>query len=731
MQRSGLWSRIDAVLEERRLKPDLARGLRATVGFMLPVLAALWWKLPFDVTFAAITAQNVAMVDVRGSYPLRLGLLLAMTAVFAGSGWLGAFGAPALAPALAVIGGVTLASGAWRHVIPDYGPSIASTSVFLTLLALALPGGETVASQHFLAALAGGLLGVLVQVALWPFRSEHPLRRIVSDSWLALSDLLDALTPDAARAAADRQRAIAEREAQLRLTLDQTRHTLETHGGRPGPLLPRLHALNHAAARLFTRVVALNSALENLRERTDAPLLAASLAPVFSSLVNTTRLVAVTVVSRQPSHLAAVEVRLVRLSHLLQATEDRVAGHEPGDPALHQLANLLHQLGELVPETRAALRATIARAGERAAFSLELLDLHARALRPLAAAINLRWPPEAALVRFTIRLASLQLLGVAVMKHFGFSRGYWLPLTMLVVLQPDYGTTRLRAAQRVLGTIAGGVLASALLWLPLPGWAILAAMALTMAGFAFWLKRNYAVAVFFITLFVVLITEAQERVSVAFTLERLAATLAGGVLALAAAYLFWPVWERGQFPQILARALGANRAYLQAIGAALAEGRRFDDRLIAAKRAAESANGALFSSLQRMSAEPKHQQADVDAAAALANGNQRLTSALTGLAVQLGGAPLSGPALTDFVHLAGEALAELAREDRGPRLAELRAALDRVHFPSRPRATDAAAARTELAAYLQFARCATELDAMLLEAASGPAGAGLGPAASR
>ena len=48
--------------------------------------------------------------------------------------------------------------------------------------------------------------------------------------------------------------------------------------------------------------------------------------------------------------------------------------------------------------------------------------------------------------------------------------GYWLPFTMVVVLQPDYGSTRQRAAQRVLGTLAGSLAASVLLWVkpPLP-----------------------------------------------------------------------------------------------------------------------------------------------------------------------------------------------------------------------------------------------------------------------
>ncbi|HVT74611.1 MAG TPA: FUSC family protein [Lacunisphaera sp.] len=726
MHATGGWTRIDDFLERRRLKPDLGRAVRATLGFMLPVLAARAWNLPLEISIAAITAQNIAMVDVRGSYPLRLGLLLAMTAVYVVAVGLGAFGAPSLMAALLVIALVTLLSGLWRHVFPDYGQSFAVTSVFLALLALALPGGAAAAGRHVLAGLAGGLFGVLVQVALWPFRAEHPLRRAVSDSWLALSDLLGALNPDLDLAPEARQLRVAAKEAELRAAIDHARGVLADPGGARGPLRPRLLELNMTAARLFTQAVALESAFGHLRERPDAAQLAANCGPVFTSLVNTSRTIAITVVSRQPSHLAATEVRMTRLASLLRATAGRLDPAEP-DPALHQLVAILQQIATVLPDVRAALRATIARAGEQAAFSLELTDLRARALRPLASAMNLSWPPGVSLLRFVLRLALLQLLGVAVMKWAGWGRGYWLPLTMLIVLQPDYGATRARAVQRVLGTLAGVVLGSGLLWLQPPAPVALAAMTVTMFGFAFWLKRNYGVAVVFITLFVVLITETQERVTLGFTLERLGATVAGGVLALAAAYAFWPDWERRRFPSILAAALRANRAYLEKIAALLAEGGRFAGGVVLAKRAAESANAAAFASLQRMAAEPEHQQAGFEAAAALVNGNQRLTSALTGAAVQLGGGVVRHPALEKFAGLAAgclEALVAAAEGSRpdAARFDHLRGQLDAIRFPSAPLAAEAGQARTEQAAYLQFARAATELDAMLLEAGAAATG---------
>ena len=192
-----------------------------------------------------------------------------------------------------------------------------------------------------------------------------------------------------------------------------------------------------------------------------------------------------------------------------------------------QLTFILQQIGGLIPQLSTTLRATVDRANEHAAFSVELFDLHTWTMRPLASALNFSWRPEPALVRYIARLTVLEVAGVAIFKTLNLSHGYWLPLTILVVMQPDYGSTRLRAGQRVFGTLAGGVLASLLLWLALPKAVLVTAMAVTMFWFAFFLKRNYGYAVFFITLFVVLITETSAKVTLAFTGERLGATAAG------------------------------------------------------------------------------------------------------------------------------------------------------------------------------------------------------------
>src|SRR6185369_8183942 len=89
-----------------------------------------------------------------------------------------------------------------------------------------------------------------------------------------------------------------------------------------------------------------------------------------------------------------------------------------------------------------------------------------------------------------------------------------------------------------------------------------------------------------------------------------------------------------------------------------------------------------FSSLQRMSADPKNQQLRLTEAATLANGNQRLTQALTVIALHLtGGVPLARSDLTEFVRLATRAFnalisAQQTEAFKGDVLNEIRIALD-------------------------------------------------------
>ena len=717
------WQYLTHRAEHESLRPDAGRAVRCTFALMVPLLVATAGHLPVDAAFAALAAQNVAMLDIRGAYALRFSLLLAVSAIFAGCAGLGGILAPHLWLAVGAMAGVAAAGGLWRQLSSDYGPTVAVSSTLMYAYGLAGTGGPVVARHHMLATLAGGLWGVLLQVTFWPLRPQHPLRRAVSDSWLAVGDLFTAMASDPPRPAAERGRAMAEAEAALRVVLDQTDEALALGGAaRQTTWLQRLGALQGAAARLASQVGALNTALEGL-PAADQARLAPSWQTVLTTLTNTARTVALAVVSRQPGHLAACAVRLQRLHLLLQALQSRV----PPSAAL-PIADLVGQIEAHLEVIGRDLRATIERAGERSATSLELFDLNVWTMRPLASALNFGARIDPILIRYSVRIACLTMLGVLAFKGWGLPHGYWLPFTMVVVLQPDYGATRTKAAQRMVGTLVGSIFASFLLLLHLPLAAIMAAIAVSCFIFIYFLKRSYGVAVIFITLFVVLLTESSGRVQLAFTAERLASTLAGGLLALFAALVFWPMWERERFPPLLAQALRASADYLRLLAQHLREGRPYDAEAVQAKRRAESASSTVFASLQRMMGDPKNRQEGLAQAAALANGNQRLIRSFNLVALHLAPpAPAVGQELAPFAEQGGRALEEIARrleEASGATPASLAAARRDLEAAPLP---DLAAPATEPAevrrAWLgaQAARAGTELTAMLLAASSWPA----------
>src|SRR3954453_5465707 len=116
MAQQSWWTSLKAsggaLVEREALRPDLGRAVRATVGFVVPLLLALHGWLPVEVAFAAIAAQNINFVDVRGAYSLRLGVLLLMSLVLVGATWLGVVSGDAGSVWAAALGTVAIALAA-------------------------------------------------------------------------------------------------------------------------------------------------------------------------------------------------------------------------------------------------------------------------------------------------------------------------------------------------------------------------------------------------------------------------------------------------------------------------------------------------------------------------------------------------------------------------------------------------------------------------------------------
>jgi uncharacterized membrane protein YccC len=170
--------------------------------------------------------------------------------------------------------------------------------------------------------------------------------------------------------------------------------------------------------------------------------------------------------------------------------------------------------------------------------------------------------PASVVLHHALRIAIVPALAVAITQTLDLNHGYWVTLTVVVILQPFAAMTRQKALQRVAGTILGGMVAAGLSALFHDAIGVLVLIAIfTMLCVAL-LPLNYgAYAVFGTPAFVLLAESSAGDWHLAGL--RIVNTLLGGALALAGARFLWPGDERNRLPEFAAAAIRANAEFLR------------------------------------------------------------------------------------------------------------------------------------------------------------------------
>jgi len=186
-------------------------------------------------------------------------------------------------------------------------------------------------------------------------------------------------------------------------------------------------------------------------------------------------------------------------------------------------------------------------------------------------------------LRHAMRYCFTVGLALAATQVRPFPHGYWLPLTVCIVLRSDFNGTINRGLARLLGTGAGVLLASVIagLFHPSANAEGILSIAATWILFAFF-GPSYSLYSFGITLYVVFSVAASTHQEREVGVTRLAATAVGMAMAYAAYYV-WPAFHWREMWEVLEEAVRAQIDYARAVlarGEPAADGERFYARSV-------------------------------------------------------------------------------------------------------------------------------------------------------
>ncbi|KAF1012310.1 MAG: Inner membrane protein YccS [Pseudomonas fluorescens] len=264
-----------------------------------------------------------------------------------------------------------------------------------------------------------------------------------------------------------------------------------------------------------------------------------------------------------------------------------------------------------------------------------LLDRSPRNFKEMLTRLRTQLTPTSLLFRHALRLPLALSVGYGMLHLIHPSQGYWIILTTLFVCQPNYGATRRKLGQRIVGTAIGLTVAWALFDLfPSP---IIQSMFAIAAGLVFFINRTtrYTLATAAITL-MVLFCFNQVGDGYGLFLPRLMDTLLGSLIAGLAVFLFLPDWQGRRLNKVLANTLACNSIYLRQIMQQYAEGKRDDLAYRLARRNAHNADAALSTTLANMLMEPGHFRKEADVGFRFLVLSHTLLSYLSGLGAHRG-----------------------------------------------------------------------------------------------
>lgn len=636
-------------------KPAIARGLRAAIATVLPITIVGYTGWP-SLVWTALGGFQTSIADVGGLYRTKatsMGLVAFGGAISLFVGTL-VGGTPFWAVLLAFLWtfGCGLAS--------IYGNAISTASTLVAamfLIGLGMHSDLATALQRSGMFLLGAILAMFLALVVWPLRPYAPVRRAVGECYQQLAELMRAsflLTSTTAVSEDAWNLPLSQKRHKVREALTIARSALsQTRATRQGAseLGQRLLTLTEIADQLFISTAALSEVLESHRSGQPWEQSRVHIQHTIEQLSESCRTLAAAIStsrSKAPINMRELDRALDQLKgelkKLRQATSKRQVDYSTL-LVVNYTVGIAVRLGQYM---HAAAEIT-AGCGERSKADIAAIARSPRRQRREQSRVdNLEWNQSPAILsvlrdnltldstvfRHALRLGVTTAVAVAICSIFSFREGYWVTLTVVVILKPYSGATFQRGLQRVSGTVVGGILAAiaaAMIHDPLVIAFLL--FPLTVATLALQ-PINYGLFVLFLTPQVILMDNILHPGHWLLAIDRIENTALGGTLALIGGYLLWPSREHQRLPNQFATTIDANRVYFRMVLAKYL-GQESQGSIQQALHKARLENTNAEASFQRLLSEPHKQKSSLEPLIAMLSSIHQFNYAVTTLAAHL------------------------------------------------------------------------------------------------
>lgn len=636
---------FNTILQQEYLEPTISWSIRVVLALNVPLIVfPLLFGFSYHIIWAAFGAYMLTLIDYRGSHYKKMliqsveAILILIAAIL---GMNIGFSVTLSVIGMFVIGVFAALIRNWS----DYGSTIGVGVGFFYLFGISNPTSFPESLVYGKYILFGALWAIAIIFLSFPFSASNPLRRSVATIWKRNTDYLDELIrqflePDAQKDLLT----MTTKEIEIRNSIDKSIELFnrrKENSSFKAEHYDQMIEIRRSAAYFGASIKLLHEELESIKNDPVLQLNQAILYKTLSALSQASARLSIVIFTFRGEDLTMAKVRIKRFEIAAGILKENIRQQDLTEDQkliLNQFIVSLNQCHQFMETTIQQMdqKLNFKRSNYfenyKLSFNHFIAGLQPRVLFQIIREI---FNFDSQQFKYSLRVGLGLALSVFIFKFFKIDHGHWIALTLLIVIQPYYGATRKKGFERIIGTVAGIVVGGAIMLLPIKHEQFVIILIFISFFVAYYLRNNYKVGVFFVTIMLVVMMQLSKQGSWDLIWWRVLSTLIGSALAILISFAFWPIWEKQRFPSLLNHSFNQNLFFLNQVVLSYQKKLPAGVTWHKSRRLSEAANNNLFACIQRMYEEPQAHQRQIDVHFAKVGSNIRISREITSLAFAL------------------------------------------------------------------------------------------------